>query len=152
MPKKQLKFYKHKMRKTFVFLFIVFSSTILNAQKIDDTFIEGTWKVISVDDSPNDPPFSLMVESFKKATFIFNTDQSCVLKTSLRNGFFVQMSEAVEISTWSISEESARSSVLIEDAGRKVLEIFVLQEGSDVFFELGEQGDQSYFLLKVEKQ
>lgn len=137
--------------KKYILLFFFFSFVLVNAQKIDNAFIEGTWKVVSVDDSPNNPPFSLMVESFKKATFVFKQDQTCALKTSLQNGFFRIISDAVEIAYWNLSETSGRTSVLIEDNGKKILEIFVMLQGRDVFFELGEQGDESYFLLKVEK-
>jgi len=123
------------------------------AQRIDNRFIEGSWKVISVDQFPNNPPHSLMVNSFKKAVFVFNQDQSCSLKTGLQNALFRSMSDAVSESTWALSDQNMRPSIVIEGfGGQKNLEIFVSQVGSDVYFELGQPEDDDYFMLNVEKQ
>ena len=139
--------------KKVIFILMLITSSVVFAQQIDHRFIEGSWKVISVEQSPDNPSFSLMVNSFKKATFTFNQDQSCSLKTSVQNGFFRLMSDAVSESTWALSTDGMRPSIVIEGfGGKKNLEIFVLQEGSEVFFELGQPEEDRYFLLNVEKQ
>lgn len=123
------------------------------AQQIDNRFIEGSWKVISVDIAPDNPPYSLMERSFAKATFVFNQDQSCQLKTGMQNGLFRLMSDAVSDSTWSLSNQGMRPSILIEGfSGKKNLEIFVSQIGSEVYFELNQPEDDNYFMINVEKQ
>jgi hypothetical protein len=132
---------------------MMITTSIGFAQQIDNQFIEGSWKVISVEQWPDNPPQSLLVNSFQKATFIFNQDQSCSLKTGLQNGLFRQLSDAVSDSTWALSDQNIRPSVVIEGFdGKKNLEIFVSQQGGEVFFELGLLGDDDYFMLNVEKQ
>lgn len=133
-------------------LFLLFVTVFVSAQKIDNAFVEGTWKVVSIEESPQDPPFSFMTKSYRKAKFVFNNDQSCRLTTTLANGFFRTLSDRIDNSFWSLSGQSARPSVLIEDNGEKVLEIFVSTLAGETFFGLGEEGDTSYFLLKVVKE
>ena len=136
-----------------LFILMMITSSVLCAQRIDSRFVEGSWKVISVDQSPDNPPFSLMVNSFKKATFSFNQDQSCSLKTTSQNGLFRLMSDAVSESTWALSDQNMQPSIVIEGfGGKKNLEIFVSRAGSEVYFELGQPGDNNYFMLNVEKQ
>ena len=136
-----------------LFIFMMITTSVAFAQQIDNRFIEGSWKVISVDIAPDNPPFSLMEKSFEKATFVFNQDQSCSLKTSRQNGLFRLMSDAISDSTWALSKQDMRPSVVIEGfGGKKNLEIFVSQIGSEVYFELGQPGDDNYFMLNVGKQ
>lgn len=140
------------MRKA-LFILMMIATSLVYSQQIDNRFIEGSWKVISVDQSPDNPPFSLLVNSFKKAIFTFNEDQSCSLKTGLQNGLFRLMSDAVSESTWALSDQNMQPSIVIEGfGGKKNLEIFVSRAGSEVFFELGQPGDDKYFMLNVEKQ
>ncbi len=140
------------MRKA-LFILMMIATSLVYSQQIDNRFIEGSWKVISVDQSPDNPPFSWLVNSFKKAIFTFNEDQSCSLKTGLQNGLFRLMSDAVSESTWALSDQNMQPSIVIEGfGGKKNLEIFVSRAGSEVFFELGQPGDDKYFMLNVEKQ
>ena len=136
-----------------MFIFMMLTTAVAFTQQINNEFIEGSWKVIGVDQSPDNPPFSLMVNSFEKATFVFSQDQSCSLKTTVQNGFFRLMSDVVSDSSWALSNQNMRPSIVIEGFdGKKNLEIFVSQIGSDIYFELGQPEDDNYFMLNVEKQ
>lgn len=135
-----------------LFILLLFSAITLNGQEVDKKFVEGTWEVTEVEKSPENPPFSLMTESFRNATFTFNKDESCSIKTTVQNSFFSMITSVVEQSNWRIIKENETTSIRIEKGDKKTLEIFVSIKESEVFFETGKKEDRAYFILKVEKK
>ncbi|WP_299524690.1 carboxypeptidase-like regulatory domain-containing protein [Winogradskyella sp.] len=122
-----------------------------DSQIVNDDFLEGNWNVVSVEKSSKEPPFSLMVDSFKNAQFTFNSDKTFNLQTTAANSFFQMLTSAINQSTWSLSKINENSLVSIANGENIQMEIFVSVDGSDVFFTIGKQGEPSYFLLKVVK-
>jgi hypothetical protein len=140
------------MTKRLTTLCVLFLTIACYAQNIDSAFVEGVWKVENVEASPSKPPFSLMVKSFKNATFTFNKDKTCSIESTPNDSFFSMLTSIVAISSWKVTNEQAKPSIFIGKGERKALEIFVSVKEDETFFELGEVGDERYFLLKVKKK
>ncbi len=137
--------------KKIITIILTLSAFIVNAQKIDKQFVEGTWKVVSVEEAPDNPPFSLMTSSFEQAVFTFNSDQTCELESAVDNGCFAMISSVVKNAQWTLSFQSEKPLISIESNGEKQLEIFVTTSDDETYFALDEEGGKAYFLLKVEK-
>lgn len=138
------------MKKNILLLLLI--STAVNAQKIDTEFIQGTWKVTEVLKSPQKPPFSLMTDSFKHATFIFNEDKSAVIETSSPSQFFSMITSIIKGNTiWKLSNTGKTSSIKYEYTHNKdkAMEIAVSTKENETFFTL--LSEEKTFMLKVEK-
>ncbi len=118
---------------------------------INDDFIEGVWKVVSVEESSKEKPFSLLTDSFKAARFTFNPDKTCKLMTSIDNQLFSLMTSIINQSNWEIMEQEKVPILGIINNGKTKLEIGITKKEKAIFFTLDKKGEPSYFVLKVEK-
>ncbi|WP_299116026.1 carboxypeptidase-like regulatory domain-containing protein [uncultured Winogradskyella sp.] len=123
-----------------------------SSQIINEGFVEGSWQVVNIDKSPKEPPFSLMVDSFKEAKFTFNSDRTCKLETTVDKGYFSLMTSVINQSTWDIRELDNNSFISIANNQKSQMELLVTVEGEDVFFTIGKEGEPSYFVLRVVKE
>lgn len=129
-------------------VFILFN-LVLNAQIIDNESIKGKWEVVDMEKSPENPPFSLMTDSFKNARFTFNEDKTFHLETTHANSFFLIITSIVNKSTWRLTNGGDQNSILIENNGKKEMEIFVTKADTDILFKIDTK--EEYFLMKMNK-
>jgi len=119
----------------------------------DDFTVVGTWSVVDVVEHPKEPPFSLMTDSFKTATFVFNSDKTTHLKTKVNTNFFSITSSIINESIWNLNDVNGTQSIQIIGKDKTLkMEIFITKKGKAILFGIGKATEPSYFLLKVEKQ
>ncbi|MBV7269315.1 lipocalin family protein [Winogradskyella luteola] len=136
------------MKNNMLIVFILFN-LVLNAQIINNESIKGKWEVVDMEKSPENPPFSLMTDSFRNASFTFNEDKTFKLETSHANSFFSMIVSVVNNSVWRLSGDANQVSVLIENNEEKELEIFITKSDENILFKINAKDD--YFLMKMNK-
>ena len=93
------------MKKTIILLFL-FIGVKGFCQKIDNNFIQGSWKVVEVEKYPTARNYKDLIDAFKKSTFIFQLDKSFILRTTNSNVLFEMMTDMFKDTSWKIGNKN----------------------------------------------
>ncbi len=131
----------------FILLFLPFTQTI------DEDYLTGTWEVVSVENEPTEPPFNLMVSSFKDAKFYLNQDRSTRIVSDTETRWFKYLKDSlIDRSTWSL-ENTEKKKTLVFSYKYIVTKIGVEKKDKDILFNIfQERGEEQTMVLKMRKE